>query len=410
VPITGKLKVTQKNIEDVLKFTDEIVENYPRRLVGTDSCNNAGRRIAQEFKKNCDNGSIKVETFSCHPKSFLKHIRFDVILYATGTLMALLGNPFSAFLMFGLAASIVLSQSIFYFQIFDPFFPKATGTNIHGSIDPEAAVKQQIILCGHHDAAYVFNFMDKSPRLYPLFILAGQAPLFLALILSTAALILGINPFWYRAILIIGFVGIIPMWWFTTDKVSPGAGDNMIATSIINETAKIFSDRKKAGRNPLKHTRIICLSVDGEECGLRGSRAFAKAHEKEFKNIKTYAFCIDTLFNADKLLFFKRDLNMTVPLSGNMAKELTDIAKGLGYGAKVSQMPFGGGSTDAASFAQIGVEASCLLAFELDISNLQEDMVYHTPQDKTNAIEPKVVEQSLNVTVEYLLKKDKELL
>jgi len=294
--------------------------------------------------------------------------------------------------------------------IFDPFFPKVSGTNVYGSIDPEGAVKQQIILCGHHDAAYIFNFMDKSPRLYPLFILAGQAPLFIALILSTAALIFGINPLWYKIVLTIGLVGIIPMWWFTTDKVSPGAGDNMVATSIISETAKILSDQKKAGRNPLKHTRIICLSVDGEECGLRGSRAFAKAHEKEFKDIKTYAFCMDTLFNADKLLFFKRDLNMTVPLSGNMAEELADTAKSLGYGAKVSQMPFGGGSTDAASFAQIGVEASCLLAFELDISNLQEDMVYHTPRDKTNAIEPKVVEQSLNVAVQYLLKKDKELL
>ncbi|MBW1643156.1 MAG: hypothetical protein JRJ76_09985, partial [Deltaproteobacteria bacterium] len=200
----NKLNVTQKNIEDVLKFTDEIVENYPNRLVGTDSCTKAGRRIAQEFEKNCDTGSINIETFSCHPKSFLKHIRFDVILYAAGTLMAILGSHWLAFVMFGLAVGIVLSQSIFYFQIFDPFFPKASGTNVCGSIDPEDAVKQQIILCGHHDAAYIFNFMDKSPRLYPLFILAGQAPLFIALILSTAALIFGINPLWYKIVLTIG--------------------------------------------------------------------------------------------------------------------------------------------------------------------------------------------------------------
>jgi len=109
----NKLNVTQKNIEDVLKFTDEIVENYPNRLVGTDSCTKAGRRIAQEFDKNCDTGSINIETFSCHPKSFLKHIRFDVILYAAGTLMAILGSHWSAFVMFGLAVGIVLSQSIF---------------------------------------------------------------------------------------------------------------------------------------------------------------------------------------------------------------------------------------------------------------------------------------------------------
>ena len=55
-----------------------------------------------------------------------------------------------------------------------------------------------------------------------------------------------------------------------------------------------------------------------------------------------------------------------------MANELKDIATSFGYGARVTRMPWGGGSTDAASFGQQGIEATCLLAFEIDITKLKK--------------------------------------
>ena len=119
---------------------------------------------------------------------------------------------------------------------------------------------------------------------------------------------------------------------------------------------------------------------------------------------------MDTLYNADKLVFIDNDLNLTVDLSHEMAQELTDIALSLGYKARVSHVPWGGGSTDAASFGQVDVEASCLMAFELDVKNLQEDLVYHTPRDFSDAIEPEVVEQALTIIREYIIKKDREIL
>ncbi|MCD6280346.1 MAG: hypothetical protein J7J85_01900, partial [Deltaproteobacteria bacterium] len=63
---------------------------------------------------------------------------------------------------------------------------------------------------------------------------------------------------------------------------------------------------------------------------------------------------------------------------------------------------------DAASFGQKGIEATCLLAFELDIKNLQEDLPYHTPKDTTDKIEPLMVKQALTIIREYILKKDRE--
>ncbi len=401
--------ITDEHVQETLGFTEEIVKDYPRRLVGTPSCIEAGKRIAEEFTKNCDAGSVKIEEFTCHPEAFLKYIRPTVATYIASMVLTWLKRPFKALLGYGLSVAAFVSEFAFYKEYIDPLFPEKKGYNVYGTVEPEGEVKQQIILCGHHDAAYVFHYMETSPRLYPLFILAGILPFILGFIFSMYMSLTRKSPGWMKGIITAGLGGVIPLWWFTTDEVSPGAGDNMIATAMANEATKIFADLKKKGKNPLKHTRIICLSVDGEESGLRGSRAFVKRHEKELKDIKTYVFCMDTLYNADKLIFFDNDLNLTVDLSHEMAQELVDIAETLGYKAKVARMPWGGGSTDAASFGQKGIDATCLLAFELDIKNLQEDLPYHTHNDTPDKIEPLMVKQALTIIREYILKKDHEV-
>ncbi len=94
-----------------------------------------------------------------------------------------------------------------------------------------------------------------------------------------------------KILMTVGALGVIPLWWFTTDEVSPGTGDNMIVVALAREGTGLFSDLKKQGHNPLKHTRLICPSVDGEEAGLRGSMAYVKRHKKEITGTKTYDRC-----------------------------------------------------------------------------------------------------------------------
>ena len=50
-----------------------------------------------------------------------------------------------------------------------------------------------------------------------------------------------------------------------------------------------------------------------------------------------------------------------------------------------------------------------MLAFDLNVRRLPKDLVYHTSKDTTDAIEPTMVEQAINVTIDYILKKDKEI-
>jgi hypothetical protein len=402
-----KFFVTSDHVNHTLQFTDDIVRNFPDRLAGFDSCKRAGQAIAAEFSLHCDANSVKQETFTFHPTAFIKIVRPAVILFVIAIAFIFFKMPVVSLFCLTLSLAVFTSQFVFYKKIFDPFFPKAQGYNIFGIVEPDLDVRQQIILCGHHDAAYVFHYMTLSPRLYPFVIFGGILPFLFGVGLCLAWLLMGNQPSWIPIVMAVSFVLVLPLWWFTTDTVSPGAGDNMIAVALANEVTRIFSNSKKSGNNMLRHTRIVCLSVDAEENGLRGSMAYVSSHAKELAAIKSYALCYDTLYKSDKLIFFNNDMNLTTDLSESMANDLTSIAKGHGYGARVARMPWGGGSTDAAAFARGGVEATCMLAFDLNVGSLPKDLVYHTLKDTTDAIEPKVVEQALNVSIDYILKKDK---
>jgi len=403
------MKSFSDHVDHALQFTDDIVKNFSDRLAGSNSCRRAGEAIAEEFSRHCDSGSVIRESFSFHPAACIKIIRPLVILYAIAVVFIFLKMPVVSLFCLLLSLAVFSSQIVFYKKIFDSFFPKALGYNIYGIVEPDHDVQQQIILCGHHDAAYVFHYMALSPRLYPFVIFGGILPFLLGIGLSLVSIIGGNPPWWIPAVMAASFVLVLPLWWFTTDTVSPGAGDNMIAVALAKEVTRVLADRKKCGDNLLRHTRIVCLSVDAEESGLRGSMAYVSRHAKELASIKSYVLCFDTLYKADKLIFFNNDMNLTTDLSNSMANDLTNIARELGYGARVARMPWGGGSTDAAAFARGGIEATCMLAFDLNVGKLPKDLVYHTLKDTTKAIEPAMVEQAIKVTIDYILKKDKEI-
>lgn len=405
-----KIAEISGHVRHALQFTDHVVKNSPNRLAGSDSCNKASEAIAAEFSRHCDENSVKRESFEFHPAACVKSIRPMVMLYLLSVVFIFLKLPVVSLLCLLMLLFMFFSQIIFYKKFFDPFFPKARGYNVFGIVEPAGDVRQQIILCGHHDAAYVFHFMALSPRLYPFIVFGGILSFLTGIALCAAAVILGDTPPWIPWIMAATVMIVLPLWWFTTDAVSPGAGDNMIAVALANEVTGILAESKKSGNPGLSHTRIVCLSVDAEESGLRGSMAYVERHANEMASTKTYVLCFDTLYKADKLIFLNNDLNMTTDLSDAMANDLAGITGGLGYGARVTRIPWGGGSTDAASFARGGFQATCMLSFDLNVKKLPKDLVYHTSKDTTDAIEPAMVEQAIHVTLEYILRKDKEIM
>jgi aminopeptidase YwaD len=242
-----------------------------------------------------------------------------------------------------------------------------------------------------------------------LFLVLG---LLVSLIWTVLWLLGTLPPAWAHPVvplaLVICSILILPLAFFTTSAISPGAGDNMISVAIAIETAKLFHDAKKVGKNPLMNTRLVIASFDAEEAGLRGAHAFCKKHKDELLSTKTYVFNMDTLYKVKNINFFASDLNTTVKLSRQMAKDCVDISRDLGYPAMLSGMPFGGGSTDAAVFGKVGVEATSMAAMSFDASAFKEGIVYHTKNDLTKYIESEAVEAALKIACNYILKKDQE--
>jgi len=406
------LEINESHVRRVFAFTDQVVEQYPNRLAGTEACRDAANRIKQEFIKNCDPGSVQVEEFTVHPKSFLKYIPGLVVLYIICSILLHFQFPLPALIGYSLAIFVFYSQFVRYWEVFDPLFPKTTGYNVFGTIEPEGEVRQQVIVSAHHDAAYVFQLIARVPKCYAKFITGGILFLVLGFLVSLVGTILAIFhislPGWISLVLIAGSLLLLPLAFFTTGQVSPAAGDNMIAVAIGNETAKLFHDAKKVGTNPLRHTRLMVASFDAEEAGLRGARAFCQKHREELLRVKTYVLNIDTLYKVKDLSFLEKDLNASVKLSHEMAQDCVDIAKSLGYPAKISIMPFGAGSTDAAEFGKMRVEATTLVGISFDISQFREGLVYHTPNDQSKYIEPAMVEAALKIVRDCIVKKDSE--
>jgi len=404
--------ISEEQVKHAFAFTDEVVESFPGRVAGSEAVREAGLRVKGEFEKYCDPGTVKVDQFDIHPWSFLKYIPGLVALYF-GCVVLLYFAPALAWISFAgmaLGMLVLYGQFVRYWHLLDPFFPKRQAYNIYGSIEPSGEVKQQVVVSAHHDAAYVFHLLHKAPKYYALLINGGMLFLVLGFLVSLAATVLLLFnlllPQWIAVLLLVGGIFVLPLAFFTSGQVVPGAGDNMIAVALAAEIAGLFGNFKKAGGNALKHTRLIVASFDAEEAGLRGARAFVKKHRELLLGTKTYVLNVDTLYKLKALSFLDKDLNSTVKLSHQLAQDCVDIAKDLGYPAIIGAMSFGGGSTDAAAFGEAGIEATNLAAMSFDLKDYDQGWVYHTPNDVSKHIEPQAVEAALKIIREYILRKD----
>jgi aminopeptidase YwaD len=405
-----KTKIIRKHADEAIAYTARIIEEFGPRLCGTDSCKKSAYRIKGEMERYCDSSGI--EEFDVRPKAFLGFLKASVILYLASSLLLFFGYLIPAALGYTLAVVMTITQFVFYLELFDPFYKKKKGCNVYGVIEPEGEVKQQILISGHHDSAHIFNFFTRFRRLYRIRIILGFLPVDLAFILAWCWVIMhygfGFVPvfadiFRYGSLIAIIFTG--QLYFFISSKGSPGAGDNLIASAIALKTAEVFSKKKNRGKAQLKNTRLVLLSFDGEEAGLRGARAYAKKHKEELISIPTYNLNLDSIYDVSEIKFLRSDINGFVKLSRGMAKECAEITASLGYTSKPYRMEFGAGATDAAELAKIGVEATTLIAMTIDLNN--ESFCYHTGLDTVDKIQPEAVEAVLKIVHAYVTGKDK---
>jgi aminopeptidase YwaD len=368
-----------------LESTRVLLERHRYRIAGTSECRDAAHEIANRLRKDCDR--VQEEAFTLHPKALWHLGRAIAVIYIVSTILVILGGyPLyagSLFCLVGLAYG--LSQYVFYGRLFDPLFRSAEGCNVIGTLEPVGIVTQQVILAGHHDSPYTFAFLERFQRMAFTRFLLGMISYVWLCVYSVLLSIHQLRsaepqsahgaPLWITAV---GLLFAVQLFFMMSGTPSPGAGDNLNATSMGSEIAGYFR-REKSGGTPLRHTRLIVLCTDGEEIGQRGAIEFARKHDGELRSTPTHVFNMDSIYHYKDLAVLTRDRNCTCALSGTMVFDILGVAAA-------------------------GIEATTIIAQPTGL--VSNDHLYHTSRDVVENIDVKAVTATLDLALGYIRKVD----
>lgn len=405
-----KANLKQKT-DQAMSFTEMVTTRWDSRITGSQACLECGNYLLECFDEFCD--TTRMHKFDVRPSAFFGFLKIAVVFYFLA-LITLWTQFLGLATILATAPVIVTVFQFFFYKDFISFlYPKKEGQNVVGSIEPEGEVKQQIIISAHHDSAHIFNFLVDDPAGFPRKMQIANAASF-GIAIAAWALFIGellgfslVTPTYVVA----GFFTLLSynvgqLWFFYDEKGTPGAGDNMVCTALAMEVGKHFAQQKKNGQG-LKYTRVVVASWDAEEAGLRGARAYLKAYLPELEAVKTYNFNLECMYDYKELGFLTSDLNAFVQLSESMVDECIEVGNSLGYAIKKNPFPFLAGGTDAAEFAKAGIEATTLAAMNwIDKDGMP---AYHTPRDTIEAVDAVAVSRSIELGIQYILKKEEDV-
>ncbi len=386
--------------QSALLQTGQWIERFGGRLAGSPANQKTANELCAELKKS--GAQAKADPFTTHPDTFTQFYRIHAGLYFLALVFLFVNLPFFAAITFTMIIAGLILEFGRYVEFYDRFFPAKSGYNVTAVLEPKGEPRQQLIFSGHHDSARELKFLRKWQKWYGLRIILPEMFHFLGAGISWSWVlwesITRITPPFAAAgkwALLIGMAFVLSKVFMFSREVSPGAGDNLIASAIVVELAKIFADPHLQGQSTLQHTRLILASFDAEESGVRGSRAWVKANRHQINQLPTWAFNIDSIYKVADLQCLTSDLNHHVALDKEFAQHCVDIAAKQGISVRLARMRYGGGATDAVELARAGVRATTLIGMSSEV--VRDGLVYHTTLDTVDAIEPAAVEAALNL-------------
>ena len=384
-----------------LERTEALVGRHGPRLAGSEPAKAAARELAEELRGFCD--SVRAEEFEAHPASFYAYMKVLPAAYLLGLLSILAFRGLYLAPLLGLVSGIALMASQFglYGRLGDRLFPRRTCLNVEGVVEPAGEAEFELIVSGHHDSAPVARIYSGPFQRWYAFAIFAPYPFFLlqaGLLASLIARPGSAPPAWAPAVLLSGLPFAVAYFLLVdTRRGSPGAGDNLVSSVLAATIARELAARKG---ELLRRTRLRAASFDAEEAGLRGSAAYMRARRGERGGLPVFMLNFDSLYSASELHVLVSDVNGTVRLSRGMAEDAADCLRAEGHDPRLYPMAFGGGATDAAEAARAGVQATTVIAMPTAV--VREGLVYHTPRDRVEAIEPGVVEACLRLVARYV--------
>lgn len=403
---------TVKNASEQIKACGDFAKNgithicseFGPRMCGSDAEKQAQEYMADILKNYADD--VARETFDANPKAFMAFVPIAGGLLLTSTAANLAGAfknkkfTLASIPLLGAALGSVVGEFALYKQPLDPLFEKKTSGNVVAVRKATGETKRRIIISGHTDSApewtYTYKLGSKG-----VVTVAGYAVAGLAYDIASTIVSLKSKNQKLKKGLALGQLAFAPafagLFAFTnSNRYVDGASDDLSGCYVANSVMKFLSDNDVRFEN----TEVVALLAGGEECGLRGTKAFFKAHP-EMKNdgVETIFVGFDTVRDAEYMMIYERDLNGLVKNDSDTCILVKDAARECGYDVPLGAIPLG--STDAAAASQAGIKAASFVAMDPAPARY-----YHTRLDTADNLVPETISKGVEIALQTVFNFD----
>ncbi len=351
--------------------------------------------MAGVLKQDCGCPNPIIESFIEHPSSFYGYCRISGVLDG----LACLGffvHPIVSLVCGSISLLLFVLFFVMYLPVLDWLFPEKEGSNVTAIRPCSGVVKRRILFNGHIDAAWEFTLnhhfggiVFEIPNVMALI----GVPFYV--ILSICALC-GVGA-WVSSAACWGilFLPFLVAIWFTYNpkQVVDGANDNLSGCFM---GITLLRDLEKNGIT-LENTETGVILTGSEEAGLRGAKAWCRAHESDYQDVPTFIICFDTIHDPRYLMVNERDLNGTVKADNELSTAFLQAAKDANVPCKKGHVPLFGGATDCAAFIQGGFRSVSITGL-----NHRLEEYYHTRRDTCDHLNEEGLENCYKATLRIL--------
>ena len=369
----------------------------------------AQQLMAKELEKSCD--EVKIEEFTVHRQAFMGFIPFTVACAISSVFVNAFVNPVIALILVILGFIPLLLEFLMYKQFIDPLFIGHPSHNVIAKRAPKGEAKKRFIVIGHSDSQYewTLNYLLGGVGMKCVLIPAVVGLVADLIIAIISLIVAGTNGALSaentRWLMILGFVIgciFIPfqlafLFFQSYTKSVPGASDNLSGCFVAMSVAKAMQETDTRFEN----TELVVICSGSEEAGLRGAKAYVKAHEKELKDIETCVVACDTFRDLETMAVYDRDLSGTVKHHWGAKHLVQNAGANCGYDLHFESIYIGG--SDAAAFTQKGIPATGFAAMDPT-----PPRYYHTRLDNVENLREDAIQAGIEIMIEAACMYDKE--
>lgn len=399
-----------RQVEYAVKGITKVCRRIGPRKPGSPEEYRAQQWFQKDMKNYCE--ETRIEEFTLHRQGFMGFIPFTVACGIASVFVNWFASPIAALILCICAFVPLVFEFLMYKEFDDFLFPKQTSHNMIAVRKPKGEVKQRIVMVGHSDSQFewTLNYLIGGLQA-KLFV---EIPAVVGLIVQTVFALVCIiagkggaavniqSARWFFILFFVVSCVFIPfefafLFFQSWTKSVPGASDNLSGCYVGMAVVKALNEAKVRFEN----TEVVVICSGSEEAGLRGSKAYAKAHEKELKEIPTCVVALDTFRDLETMAVYHRDLSGTLQHHDGTKVLVHDACANCGFDVKYESIYIGG--SDAASFTQRGIPATGFAAMDP-----APPRYYHTRLDTPENLRPEAIKAGIEIMIEACCMFDKD--